>query len=454
MPRLHAISRCSALALLLVAVASCGDDGEGRSGLDRELRASIARAGITELDPGPRPDPAKVVLGQALMFDKELSGNRDISCATCHHPLFATGDGLSVSIGTGGQGLGAARELGAGRSLIPRNAPEVFNRGSSEWVTMFWDNRVSGTSETGFVTPAGEMIPDGFDGILAVQAMFPVTSRDEMRGVEGDRDVFGQPNALALIPDGDLPAVWSALMSRLLAFPEYVRLFAQAYPDVPAGELGFQHAANAIAAFEADAWTLLNSPWDRYVAGDDSALSEQAKRGALLFFGKAGCAECHSGNLLTDQQHHNVCTPQVGPGKGAEAPLDFGRGRETALEADRFTFRTPPLRNVAITGPWMHDGAFTTLEGAVRHALDPVSSLRNYDVGQLDPRLRGTFQGDVESLEAMLETVDPLVSVPLSLADEEVNQLLAFLEALTDPAALDLSGDIPQSVPSGLPIAD
>jgi len=439
---------------MVLALVGCGGDGSGPQTLDQQLQQAMTEAGCSPVDPGPAPAPPKVVLGQALMFDKELSGNRDISCATCHHPLLHTGDGLSVSIGTGGRGLGPARLLGAGRNLIPRNAPEVFNRGLPEWRTMFWDLRVSGTADTGFLSPAGNQLPAGLDNPLAVQAMFPVTSRDEMRGAAGDRDVFGELNEIAALGDQDLTGMWEALMERLLAIPEYVTLFNQAYPDVATSELGFQHAANAIAAFEIKAWTLLDSPWERYVQGDESALSDEAKRGAMLFFGDAGCAQCHSGNLFTDQKAHDVGSPQVGPGKGAESPQDFGRGRETGEAGDRYAFRTPPLRNVAITGPWMHDGAFTTLRAAVLHHLDPATSLRHYDVGQLAPLMQGTFQGDQATIDAILANLDPLVATPKHLSDEQVNELLTFLEALTDPAASDLRGDIPSSVPSGLPVAD
>jgi len=440
------------VALALTTVFGCGDGGG--SSLDGELRAALRDAGATPLDPGPALDPTLVELGRFLMFDKELSGNRDISCATCHHPLLHTGDGLSVSIGTGGTGLGPSRLLGEGRVLIPRNAPEVFDRGAPEWRTMFWDGRVSGTPETGFSTPAGAALPPGLDSVLAAQAMFPVTSRDEMRGASGDVDVFGAANELALLPDNDFTAIWGALMARLLAIPEYVDLFAAAYPEIASGDLAFVQAANAIAAFEIDFWTLLDSPFDRYLAGDDTALANDAKRGALLFYGKARCAECHSGPLLTDQQFHNVAAPQVGPGKGAEAPLDFGRGRETSAAGDRYTFRTPPLRNVALTGPWLHDGAYATLEAAVRHHLDPASSLLAYDPSQLAPDLRDTFQGDPETIDAILATLDDKVLEPVDLTDDEVDELLAFLQTLTDPAAADLRGDIPDRVPSGLPVDD
>lgn len=442
-----------ALLLLTLSATGCGDDTIiVAPSLDQQLRAALQDAGVEPLDPGPAPEPAKVTLGQALMFDRELSGNRDIACATCHHPAFATGDELSVSIGTGGSGLGRERVRGAGRHFIPRNAPEVFNRGAREWRTMFWDMRITGTVAAGFVTPAHDQLPDGLDNILAAQAMFPVTSPDEMRGAPGDRDVFGEPNELAAFAADDFRGIWAALMARLLAIPGYADMFSAAYPGVPAEALGFQHAANAIAAFEIELWTLLDSPWDRYVAGSDAALSDAAKRGAVLFFGDAGCGDCHRGALLTDQEHHDVGVPQVGPGKGAESPDDFGRGRETGQPADRFAFRTPPLRNVSITGPWMHDGAFATLEGTVRHQLDPEASLRTYDVAQLAPELQSTFQGDEDTIAAILANLDPLVATPRPLSDGQIEDLLSFLEALTDPAAASLGAEVPASVPSGLPV--
>ncbi|MCX7852906.1 MAG: FG-GAP-like repeat-containing protein [Caldilineales bacterium] len=425
---------------------------------DRILRQVLAQAGIGPLDPGPTPDPAKVELGRMLFFDKELSGNRDISCATCHHPTLGTGDNLSLSIGTGGFGLGPERRRGAMRMLIPRNAPELFNRGSPEWHTMFWDGRVIGTPYEGFTHPAEftQTLPSGLDSLLAAQAMFPVTSRAEMRGEPKDLDVFGNENEVAASGEKDLQAVWRALMKRLLAIPEYRRLFAAAYPDIPMDELGFQHAANALAAFQIAAFTLLNSPWDRYLAGDDTALSAEAKQGALLFYGKARCSVCHSGNLLTDQAFHNIGVPQFGPGKGRQNPfVDLGRARETKRPEDRFAFRTPPLRNVALTGPWMHNGAYFTLADAVRHHLDPRRALAAYDYSQLAPEIRSELHLRPRGLmDEVAAGIDPILAEPIVLAETEFAQLLAFLEALTDPAAIQLEHHIPEAVPSGLPVHD
>lgn len=422
--------------------------------LDNELRGRLADVGITytSLAPGPPASPEKIALGEALFFDKELSGNRDISCATCHHPLMHTSDGLTLPIGVGGHGLGTAREMGEDREFVPRNSPDVFNRGTPEWVTMFWDGRISGSPEMGFTNPAGMMLPHGLDNILAAQAMFPVTSLDEMRGKPGDEDKFD--NELADLPEDDPTAVWAALMERLLKIPEYVQMFRDAYPHVSKNDLGFEYAANAIAAYEAHSWSMADSPWDSYLAGDDSAISNAAKRGALLFYGEARCGECHGTNLLTDQDYYNIGVPQLGPGKDDDKPLDFGRWHVTQNAEDKFAFRTPPLRNVALTKPYMHNGAYADLEAAVRHHFNPTEALQNYNPENLSPELRETCQMDEASIQALLETLDPLVLTPLELSDAQVDDLMAFLQSLTSPSAIDLSGDIPASVPSGLPVRD
>jgi cytochrome c peroxidase len=289
------------------------------------------------------------------------------------------------------------------------------------------------------------------DNALAVQAMFPVTSRDEMRGDRGDTDIFGQRNELASIKDAYPDKIWDALMLRLLVIPGYVDLFAAAFPDVPADELGFQHAANAIAAYEAAAFTFTDSPWDAYLRGDQQAISEQARRGALLFYGAAGCVDCHSGTHFSDWDYYNLAVPHLGPGKGMEEPLDFGRARETGDDCDLFAFRTPPLRNVALTGPWMHNGTYTTLEGAIRHHLDPAAALRNYDPTQLAPEFQELVITDLDLIEAQLTCPSAPADI-VELSDEQIADLLAFLEALTSPTAADLSHIVPETVPSGLAV--
>ena len=445
------------VTVVILALLTTLAPNSQRNTADPQLAQALASHNVGRFSPLPEPSPELFTLGQALFFDPELSGNRDVSCATCHHPNFATGDGLPVSIGTGGQGLGDERVLGDGRGFIPRHAPELFNRNSDLWTVMFWDGRVSTASAYDAInTPAQDDIPADLANIFAAQAMFPVTSHDEMRGEVGDIGVTGLRNELAAIDDDAFTEIWGALMERVLAYPEYVALFTAAYPDIPTEELGFQHAANAIAAFEMSAYTFVDSPWDRYVAGDLEALSTQEKRGAQLFYGAAGCGSCHSGALLTDQDFHNIAVPQFGPGKGDEAPLDYGRYRETLEPTDLYAFRTPPLRNVALTAPYMHNGAFTTLESAVRHHLDAASSLENYDLSQLPTAYQAVYLSDPAAQARLAEgmpqlgVIDPLLATPLELTEGEVQDLLAFLHALTSPSAGDLSGTVPAAVPSGL----
>ncbi|HNK63093.1 MAG TPA: cytochrome c peroxidase, partial [Anaerolineales bacterium] len=368
-------------------------------------------------------------------------------------PDLGTGDNLSVSIGTNGLGLGENRQMGTARDLVPRNATPIFNLGYEEWSVLFWDGRVSTDPVSGFHTPASDRLPSGLDSVLAAQAMFPVTSRDEMRGFRGELDIFGQPNELAALVDYKSRPIWDALMKRLLAVPEYVTLFKAAYPAVPTNELGFQYAANAIAAYEISAFTFEDSPYDLYLRGDGNALTSDEKQGALLFYGEAGCSTCHSTGLLTDQKFHNIAVPQIGDGKGREKPFDLGRARETGNDCDRYAFRTPPLRNVALTGPWMHDGAFTTLEATVKHHLNPAASLQNYDISQLTTLMADTCQDQPETLAAIIKWYTRQnASEGVTLTNEDMRLLLAFLESLTSPNATNLSNTIPASVPSGLPV--
>src|SRR5215212_1725440 len=245
--------------------------------LDAELRATIGRWGVVPILPLTAPDPTMVDLGRSLFFDKILSGNRDVSCATCHDPLAHGGDGQSLSIGTGGVGRGSARAPGPGRQFLSRNAPSLLNLALGS-IYMFWDGRVEGRPEW-LTTPAGGAIPAGLTSLLAAQAMFPVVSREEMRGAPTDRDRLGNQNELAQLSDSQFVEIWRAEMRRLLAVQGYVAKFNAAFPRTPASELGFQHAANAIAAFEIEAFTRTNSPFDSFLAGDNSALSVEAKRG-------------------------------------------------------------------------------------------------------------------------------------------------------------------------------
>jgi cytochrome c peroxidase len=436
--------------LAALALAACTSEAKtAPRDIDDELATLLSAANVTPLELPATPLPAQVALGRVLMFDKILSGNKNISCATCHHPTLMTGDGLPLSVGQGSTGLGSNRIPGGG-VFIPRSAPDLLNRGFPQWQVMFWEGRVQAAPGGGFHTPAGASLPSGLSGVLAAQAMFPVTVREEMRGVPGDS---ASGNELARIPNDSFPQIWDGLMNRLRAIPLYDTLFHAAF-GISVNEAGFQHVANALAAFQTAAFTKVSTPYDAYVGGDHAALSDQQKRGARLFFGSANCSKCHLGPLLTDQRFHNVLSPQLGPGRGALTPLDNGRAEVTGLAADRFLFRTPPLRNVALTAPYFHNGAFTTLEGAVRHYINVGRSLQQYDPNQLPPAFRSTVHEGPAVWNQLLATTDPNVSDSLRLSNADVNDLIAFLGALTDPSVANLSNQIPLSVPSTLPVDD
>jgi cytochrome c peroxidase len=239
-------------------------------------------------------------------------------------------------------------------------------------------------------------------------------------------------------------------MVRLLSTAGYPELFAAAYPGTADSDLGFEHAATAIAAFEAAAYGYDDSPFDNYLRGDLAALSDDQKRGAIVFYGEAGCASCHAGPLMTDQQHYNLAVPQLGPGKDPLTGLDFGRFGVTGDGQDLFRFRTPPLRNVTATGPWMHNGAFSGLQDAVVHHLDAVKSLRKYKARK--QLLQNELVATVVDDEATNETLVAELDLPASkLNGRELKDLISFLESLTVPDLQErLLLTIPPSVPSGL----
>ncbi len=408
----------------------------------------------------------KIKLGQLLFFDKELSGNRNISCATCHSPVIATVDGLSVNIGTGGQGLGVLRNAGNFPSTVNdpqsrgiRNMTPLFNLGHQSFTTLFWDGRVQvdETIPQGFLTPAGDILPFGFDSPLAALSIFAQTDIQEMTGQPGTNELA---DASLIAPH---EPVWEGIMNRLRAAPEYVDLFTEAFDDIdhdPA-RMSIVHLGNALGAFQDVAFRADNSPFDRYLRGDSHAMSQNAKRGMRLFYGRAGCSSCHSGVFQTDHDFHAIGVPQVGPGFGdGESGLeDFGREGVTGEIHDRYKFRTPSLRNVFLTGPWGHDGFFNSLELMIRHHLDPLNSLFNADPTQLVLPSRPDLDAvdllafnNNEITAAIAQAIE--IETPKNFSDKNIKYLLDFLQALTDPSAQDLRKSVPNRVPTDLPLAE
>ncbi len=320
--------------------------------------------------PKEPPSEAQITLGKYLFFDKRLSGSVALSCASCHQPDKAFTDGQELS-----RGFPSTQYF--------RNTPTVYNTAFMEY--LYWDGRM-----------------DGGDMATLV------------------RDHLTEAHFMSM--DGRL------MVERLRQVPEYMGLFQEAF----GGEPSFGKVLNAIAAYVQS----LNSrpvAYDQALAGDTSGFSAEELAGYRLFTGKAGCSECHSGPLLTDNRFYNT-------GVGTRPDLledperhltfrrffrtlgvpdyrglreDVGRYALTMEEADWGKFRTPSLREVARTAPYMHDGSLATLEDVVRF----------YD--------QGGGPGQTAGLE------------PLGLTDEEIGQLVAFLESL--------SSDLPPVEPPTLP---
>jgi cytochrome c peroxidase len=444
------------VASLALVITACGDDTTaprpaeveleaGRSGKDslaRLVRELTAARGITRLRRPPPVRPALVRLGQALAFDKVLSGNRDISCMTCHLPAHGTSDARSLSIGQGATGVGPDR-VHPGGKFIPRNAPSLFNLSSLE--SLFWDGRVSRDASGAYHTPAGTYLTPTMTrtfefGALSALALFPVLSRSEMRADEG--------NELASLSDSRPDLVWQGLMKRLGGIKEYRRLFERAYPGRRFEQMTFAHASNAIAGFMVDKLSFNNSPWDRFLAGNNRAMTEVQLEGAKNFM-SARCSICHNGPALTDNQFHNVAVAQIGPGQGDGAGTDdYGRMRETGNGAERYAFRTPPLRNVELTAPFGHDGAIVDLRDFVDHYSESDIKLHAYDINQVEELLRPTL---LASAAEILLTRDTLLN-GVVFPPEVVDQVTEFMRALTDPAARNLRRIAPRRVPSRLPV--
>ena len=276
---------------------------------------------------------AKISLGRQLFFDNRLSVDRTISCSSCHDPEKGFADGRPLALGVAGS---------TGR----RNTPTIVNRAFSK--EQFWDGR-------------------GAD--LEAQARGPILSPSEMGFSE------------------------HGLEERLNGIPGYRKQFKKVFGT---GEIRFAQVVHAIAAFERTIFSG-SAAVDRFAAGDSTAMTAGARRGALMFRGKANCFRCHVGFNFTDEAYHNI-------GVGFDAPSpDVGRYAITKEPAHLGTFKTPTLRDVALTGPYFHDGSTATLEEVIEY----------YDSGGIDN-----------------QQLDTRIGV-LNLTPLEKRDLLEFLHALT-----------------------
>jgi len=451
-PTLGACTEDAAPARITAVPAPVGSIARS-DGLDAELRAYLATLGFTgriagtlEARLGRRIDHQVAEVGRMLWFDPIGGLNDDNTCGGCHSPTNGFGDTQSIAIGIDNNGIVGPDRTG------PRNqrrSPMVLN--TAFYPTLMWNSRFRALSGDPFDNGAGLLFPDP-EGLtlsyerhlLAAQAFIPPTERVEVAGFT--------------FPGGN-DDIRNEVLRRLNATRNYRELFSRAFPDVKAGgPITFDHVGRAIAEFE---FTLVSAdaPIDRYARGDLNAMSNEEKRGALLFFGRAGCVGCHavsgrSNEMFSDFREHVIGVPQVAPSFGNvtfDGPghnEDFGLEQVTGNSADRYAFRTSPLRNVALQPAFMHNGAFVRLEDAIGHHLDPVASATTYSLEQLAPDLR-VPPGPAAPV---LERLDSRLATPLVLSADEFADLVDFVrDGLLDAAAQPqrLRRLVPERLPSG-----
>lgn len=444
----------------------------GESALDSALSPLIRQYGLTGdaskgIDtPAIQSVPAQV--GMRLFFSRYLSGNLDVACASCHHPLLGGGDQLSLPIGSStiepGQ-LGLARKLwGDAPPKEARNAPTTFN--VALWQRyLFHDGRigalVGGKNKTlndvyssnaalnrsvGITTPdVPYPRPDHWAGknLAQAQARVPLVSPEEMRGEDfASKDTSSTYRSKLAARLGGYGSMGQLLPKTVSEY--WVKQFRQAFnaPDAPASSVVTEQNISFLLSEYERSQVFVQNPWSRYVKGDTKAISAQAKQGALLFYrqpdaGGFACVNCHQGDFFTDEKFHHMLLPPIGPGKGqgdskalSEAGEDAGRYLVTGKSADRYHFRTPSLLNVEVTGPWGHNGAFTELDMMVRHMLDPRRSSQAYNPDGLQQKNLQTRHWQ----ERLASSQPYSIWLPEhDFSPDDVGKLVAFLHTLTDP---------------------
>ena len=446
------------IVTVVVAILMLSLVATGSSTLDQQLTTVLAEHGFTgrvesTLDQrlGRKLDHQLADLGRLLFFDTVGGLNNDNNCSGCHSPTHGFGDTQSIAIGIDNNGI-----VGADRSG-PRNqrrTPMVVN--TAFFPNLMWNSRFAALSNNPFDNSAGFQfpLPEGLTlsyqpHLLVAQAFIPPTERVEVAG-------FTFP--------GDNVDIRNEVLRRINNVPEYRKLFSKIFPAVrDGGPISFDMFGLAISEFEFSL-VFADAPIDQFARGQVNALTDDQKRGALLFFGKAKCVECHkvsgtSNEMFSDFSQHVVGVPQIAPAVGNVAfdgPAqneDFGLEQVTGSAADRYKFRTSPIRNVALQPAFFHNGAFTRLEDAIRHHLDVFNSARNYS-----PEAAGVaadLRAPMGPIEPVLERVDPILRIPIHLSDDEFEQLVDFVRnGLLDQRARPekLRKMIPRSVPSGFPV--
>ena len=373
-------------------------------------------------------------LGKSLFFENELSGNRNISCATCHHPRHGSGDGLMLGLGQGTDLIGKQRVQGKS-SVLKRHSPHLVNVGYPDVKLMFWDGRVSYRPETNvYRTPEAQLngpspvlsqITQQLDGALAAQALFPILSREEMRGHKGENEIAdAKTNQEA----------WKLLVQRIVKSRKYIVLLSRAFPGKKIEEINIGHFAKAIAHFQRYFFASHDTPLDRFLKGSDQSLSDIEKLGLEIFAGKGKCTHCHTGAHLTNFTFQSVGAPQVlQPG----VKDDLGREDVTRKKRSRYKFKTPGLRNIALTAPYFHSGAVDSLKELVEHYNSIGRSISQYQISIRWEDIYSTSLSVDEDRNRnrlrILQTRPTPVRIGLNLSEEEKDALVHFLKfSLTD----------------------
>jgi len=445
------------LALTLTSSGSVQDIAEfsSPSQLDQELLAVLRNEGFTgriestlEQRMGRQIDHQLADLGRLLWFDTITGLNDDNACAGCHSPTNGFGDTQSIAIGIESNSIVGPHRAGP-RNM--RRTPMAAN--TAFFPNLMWNSRFASLSGDPFDTSPGLVFPapEGLSlsylpHLLTAQAFIPPTERTEVAGF-----VF----------PGDNSAIRAEVLNRLNSIPAYGKLFGKSFFEVKRGTpIDFDMFGKAISEFEFTL-TFANAPIDRFARGESNALTEGEKKGALLFFGRARCSECHkvsgqSNEMFSDFEEHVIGVPQIAPRvtnnafDGPASNEDFGLEQVTGDSNDRYRFRTSPIRNVAVQPTFMHNGAFTRLEEAVRHHLDVFDSALNYT--PTSQNLAIDLSGPTGPIKPVLALVDPILATPINLTNDEFRQLVTFVRnGLLDPRAKsdNLRKLVPRSVPSG-----
>ena len=479
------ISSAVMISALVAAQSAWGADN-----LDRRLLSALHSAGFTGQVEASLPerlgrpvDPTLADLGRLLWFDKIGGLHSDNTCGGCHSPASGFGDSQSIAIGVQNNNLVGPDRAG------PRNqrrTPSAAN--TAFYPKLMWNGRFAALSGDPFDNSAGFSfpLPEGTSRfpphdpivthLLIAQAHIPPTETVEVAGFTGTRGTIGpefdqfDDGLGSVVPPPDASGfrnepIRQAVLERLNSSPAYRAKFAALFPTVAAGgPIDFIMFGRAIAEFE---FTLVfaDAPIDRYVRGDTSALSESQKRGALVFFGEGRCVQCHSvagqsNEMFSDFKMHVIGVPQLAPafgvGKGNvifDGPgqnEDFGLEQLTGNPADRYKFRSSPLRNAALQPAFFHNGAFTRIQDAIRHHLDVRASIRDYD--PITAGLDNDLTVGTGPSAPVLARLDPLLATPIELSPQEFHNLVAFVrDGLLDERARreNLCKLVPRTVPSG-----